>query len=106
MKKSTVISLIALGVAIAGALIALVAFLKRSRCTLCEDFEDEDMSDLSLDDEMSAVSGIDLEESVPEESSETQEEEQVCADCCENCAETVCEREEISPDATVEPEKE
>ena len=42
MKKSTLISLIALAVALAGAMIALVAYLKRSRCSLCEDFEDED----------------------------------------------------------------
>ncbi len=44
MKKSTLISLIALLVAAVGVLIALVAYFKRKRCVLCDDF-DEDMID-------------------------------------------------------------
>lgn len=62
MKKSTLISLIALGVAIIGALIALVAFLKRSRCTLCEDFEGESLPDFSIDDEDFEIPSVTMDE--------------------------------------------
>ena len=40
MRKSTVISLIALLVSIVGLLIALIAYFKRRSCALCDDLED------------------------------------------------------------------
>ena len=98
MKKSTLISLIALAVALAGALIALVAYLKRSRCSLCEDFEEEDMSDIELDIADYDIPTADLEDDLPAE------EPAACPASCEECAETCCAQEEISPDAVIEEE--
>ena len=40
MRKSTVISLIALLVSFVGLLIALIAYFKRRSCALCDDLED------------------------------------------------------------------
>lgn len=91
MRKNTWISLIALGVATVGVLIALIAFFKRNRCTLCEDFEDEEMPDLSDDEEISF--------------------DQDAAECtlgcedCEDCEETCCAQQEIPPEAVVEEKK-
>ena len=98
MKKSTLISLIALAVALVGALIALVAYLKRSRCALCEDFEEEDMSDIDLDIADYDIPVSDLEDDLPEEPA-------ACPASCEECTETCCAQEEIAPDAVVEEEK-
>ncbi|MEG1686961.1 MAG: hypothetical protein RR276_03665 [Angelakisella sp.] len=59
MKKSTLIAVIALLVSIAGLMIALIAYFKRS-CSLCDDLED-DMVELYDD-----------------------EDDDTCGDCC-NC---------------------
>ena len=99
MKKSTLISLVALAVALVGALIALVAYLKRSRCVLCEDFEEEDMSDIDLDIADYNIPVSDLEDDFSEE------EAAACPASCEECTETCCAQEEIAPDAVVEEEK-
>ena len=90
MKKSTLISLIALAVALAGAMIALVAYLKRSRCSLCEDFEEEDLSDIDLD---IADYDIDLED-------------EACPASCAECKDACCAQEEPAPDAVSEDETE
>ncbi|MBP1581619.1 MAG: hypothetical protein J6A26_04400 [Oscillospiraceae bacterium] len=50
MKKSTLISLIALLVAVAGVLIALAAYFKKKKETLVDDFDDELLYD-DLEDE-------------------------------------------------------
>ncbi|MEG1779268.1 MAG: hypothetical protein RR263_04140 [Oscillospiraceae bacterium] len=47
MKKSTLISIISLLVAMAGLLVALAAYLKRNKCVVCDDLDD----DLSYDDD-------------------------------------------------------
>ena len=91
MKKSTLISLIALAVALVGAQIALVAYLKRSRCALCEDFEEEDMIDIELDIADYDIPVSDLENDLPEE-------EPACPASCEACTETCCAQEETAPD--------
>lgn len=41
MKKSTFIAVIALLVALTGTVIALVAYLNRKKCVVCDDLEDE-----------------------------------------------------------------
>lgn len=41
MRKSTVISLIALLVSMIGLLVALIAYFKRRTCALCDDLDDE-----------------------------------------------------------------
>lgn len=49
MKKSTwILSLVALVVALSGVIIALIAFFKRRKCVLCDDYEDEMMPDFTL----------------------------------------------------------
>lgn len=47
MKKSVVISLIALGVSVIGLIIALAAWVQKKRDLICDDFDD----DLLTDDE-------------------------------------------------------
>ena len=42
MRKSTVISLIALLVSFVGLLIALIAYFKRRSCALCDDLDEDD----------------------------------------------------------------
>lgn len=50
MRKGTFIAIIALTIAVAGAIVAFAAYFKHRRCTLCDDFDegilDDDMSDL------------------------------------------------------------
>lgn len=45
MKKSGIISFIALLVALTGLLIALAAYFKKKNCLVCDDFDDEMMDD-------------------------------------------------------------
>lgn len=45
MRKSTLISIIALITAIAGILIALAAYFNKKRTMFCDDFEDELLSE-------------------------------------------------------------
>lgn len=40
MKKSTFISVLALLIAAAGAVVALLAYFSRKKCVLCDDFDD------------------------------------------------------------------
>ena len=82
MKKSTLISLIALLVAAIGVLIALVAYFKRKRCALCDDF-DEDMIDdcpdcdyYSTDLEDEDAVGDEQEETAPEQQTNDLEDEE------------------------------
>lgn len=45
MRKSGIISLIALLVALTGVVIALAAYFKRRSCVVCDDFDDAMMDD-------------------------------------------------------------
>ncbi len=51
MRKSTIISLIALLVSIVGLLIALIAYFKRRSCALCDDLDDDLMEYYDEDDD-------------------------------------------------------
>lgn len=74
MKKSTVISLIALAVALAGIAISLYTFFKRSGCFLCDSFDDDMLSDdLYSDDDCD--SDADSEDDEPSADSENTTEE-------------------------------
>lgn len=50
MRKGTFIAIIALTIAVIGAIVAFAAYFKHRRCALCDDFDegmlDDDMSDL------------------------------------------------------------
>ena len=83
MKRSTLISLIALGIAIAGALIALIAFFKRDRCSLCEDFEDEEIPIGDIPEDAQELSAFE-DGAAAETGCETVECEG-CAECQEPC---------------------
>lgn len=50
MKKSTLISLIALAAAIASLLIALAAYYKKKKSIFCDDFDDELLGSEDYDD--------------------------------------------------------
>lgn len=45
MKKSVVISLIALGVSVIGLIIALAAWVQKKRDLICDDFDDDLLTD-------------------------------------------------------------
>jgi len=49
MKNSTIISIIALLVALVGVLISLVAYFKKRNCTLCDDLDDMVFDEDGLD---------------------------------------------------------
>lgn len=49
MKKSTFISILALLVAAAGAVVAFLAYFSKRKCVLCDDFDDFD-DDLMAED--------------------------------------------------------
>lgn len=66
MKKSTVISIIALVVALAGAAVALYTFFKNSRCYLCDSFDDEMLPD-------DVYSDCDCDEDCAEDEENTEE---------------------------------
>lgn len=75
MKKSTLISLAALAVAVVGVLIALAAYFNKKKETLCDDF-DEDLLYDDLDDTEYYDAHID------------DDDEECCdADCAEDDAE-------------------
>ncbi len=78
MKKSTLISLAALAVAVIGVLIALAAYFKKKHDTVVDDFEDE----LYYDDleEDAEYYEADLEDECCED----------CACCCQECCEEEC----------------
>ena len=56
MKNSTLLSLIAIVVALAGLLISVAAYFKKNRCSLCDNLDD------MLDDEDDIFDYSDLEE--------------------------------------------
>ena len=45
MNKGILISLVALAVALVGAVAALTAYFNRKKCSVCDDFEDDMMDD-------------------------------------------------------------
>ena len=61
MRKSTVISLIALLVSFVGLLIALIAYFKRRSCALCDDL-DEDLVEYYDEDDEDDKEGMDEED--------------------------------------------
>lgn len=72
MKKSTFIAVIALLVALCGIVIALVAYLSRKKCVVCDDLEDELFYDDDNDD-------------IEYYATQIQQEDEACA--CEHCGE-------------------
>ena len=56
MKTSTLLSLIAIVVALAGLLISVAAYFKKNRCSLCDNLDD------MLDDDDDYLDYSDLEE--------------------------------------------
>lgn len=90
MKKSTLISLAALAVAVLGVLIALAAYFKKKHDTLVDDFDDElYYDDLEEDCEY-------YEAPLDEECCDCAccEEEQCCdCGCCGHCCEEAVEEE-------------
>ena len=59
MRKSTVISLIALLVSFVGLLIALIAYFKRRSCALCDDLDEDLVEYYGEDDEDGFCCGCD-----------------------------------------------
>ena len=51
MRRSTIISIIALAIAAAGVVIALLAYYKRRECSLCDDLEDEMLGEMAIGDD-------------------------------------------------------
>ena len=72
MKKSTFIAVIALLVALCGTVIALVAYLNRKKCVVCDDLEDELFYDDDNDD-------------IEYYATQIQQEDEPCT--CEHCVE-------------------
>ena len=56
MKNSTLFSLIAIIIALAGLLISVAAYFKKNRCSLCDNLDD------MLDDDNDFIDYSDLEE--------------------------------------------
>lgn len=50
MRKGTFISILALMVAVVGAIVAFAAYFKYRNCVLCDDFDEDDMPDDDLSD--------------------------------------------------------
>ncbi len=106
MKKSTLISLAALAVAVVGVLIALAAYFKKKNDTLIDDFDDELLYDDLEDDTEYYEAHLDDEDDLYFEGSldDTAEEfEEFAEDCCngdcEHCAGCVEIEEEEEPQA-------
>lgn len=59
MKKSVLISLIALGVSLVGLVIALAAWLHKKRDLVCDDFDDSLLMDDDEEDEYIAAQYLD-----------------------------------------------
>ncbi len=85
MKKSTLISLFALAVAVVGVLIALAAYFKKKSDEIIDDFDDELLYDDLEDDTEYYEAHLDDEDDMYFESS-LDEEENYCDGDCENCS--------------------
>lgn len=88
MKKSTLISLFALLVAVVGVLIALAAYFSKKKETVCDDFDDELLYDDFEED--SEYYEADLEDEEYFDCGECCGEEECC---CEECCEEAVEEE-------------
>ena len=82
MKKSVLISLIALGISLIGLVIALAAWLHKKKDLICDDFDDDFLTDEDEDAEYIAAQYMDHpakeeveEENEPEEQEETSSDE-------------------------------
>lgn len=78
MKKSVLISLIALGISLIGLVIALAAWLHKKKDLICDDFDDDLLTDEDEDAEYIAAQYMDhpaKEENEPEEQEETSSDE-------------------------------
>ncbi len=73
MRKSTIISIIALLVSIVGLLVALIAYFKRRSCALCDDLDDDLVEYYGEDDDEDGCDSCTLcdEEEAPEAESVT-----------------------------------
>lgn len=82
MGKGTFIAIVALLIAVAGAIVAFAAYFKHRSCTLCEDFDDmmdDDADDLDyyatpMDDDDDDDFEVDAPESAAKENAEDEEE--------------------------------
>ena len=83
MKKSTIIALVALAAAVAGIVIALLAYYRRRECALCDELEEEMLGEIpiidddeyihegsSVSDLVDEVEGMEIFESAVEETAE------------------------------------
>lgn len=95
MKRNTILSIIALVAAIAGLTAAVILFLRRKKCELFTEIDEDDFEGLENED-------IDFED-VLENQEESEEESDCCADC-DACG-IGCEQNEIPPEAAEEPLK-
>ena len=76
MRKSVIISLIALLISITGLLVALIAYFKRRSCALCDELDDDLLECYDDEDDCCDCCGDDCEEDdVPEEGAPVSEEE-------------------------------
>jgi hypothetical protein len=81
MKKSTFISILALLIAAAGAVVAFLAYFSKKKCVLCDDFDDfeDDMMAEDPDDAeyyAAEMESVGAEEQEPAEAEEQPEDEQ------------------------------
>lgn len=88
MKNNTLLSLIALIVAVIGVMTAVILFMRKKRCELFTKID----ADLDDDDEMEDED-IDFDAILEDQQEETDSEEGCCADCAE-CTENCCEPEQ------------
>ena len=76
MKKSVLISLIALGISLIGLVIALAAWLHKKKDLICDDFDDDLLTDEDEDAEYIAAQYMDHPaKDEPEEQEETSSDE-------------------------------
>ena len=73
MGKNSFIAIVALLIAVAGAIVAFAAYFKRRKCALCEDFDDELMDEEAEDLDYYATQ-VESDEDAPEEEQASDEE--------------------------------
>lgn len=66
MGKNSFIAIVALLIAVAGAIVAFAAYFKRRKCALCEDFDDELMDEEAEDLDYYATQ-VESDDDAPEE---------------------------------------
>jgi hypothetical protein len=83
MKKSVLISLIALGISLIGLVIALAAWLHKKKDLICDDFDDDLLTDEDEDAEYIAAQYMDhpaKEEAEEQEETSSDEDDSLAPD--------------------------